>query len=287
MSRKFEHFDEAYISICEEVLSTGFRSAPRGKNITELIGFQFQLENANNGNCLLKNRKLNYAFNVIERLQYISGINDPKVLCFYNTNMSNFVNKESSSFDGSYGPRIKPQLDYCFKLLQEDPDSRQAVITVHNQSDQRKSLDVPCTLSLQFLLRDKKLNLVATMRSNDLLWGTPYDVSAFTFIQQVLASWLKVSVGQYFHTVGSIHIYDETKDKISSLLETEQELIERPSMVPYNSYTKLETEELLGLFWESEKRIRELNSYENDLPGWWGAQLEEIKTFKQRKNEKI
>jgi hypothetical protein len=40
--------------------------------------------------------------------------------------------------------------------------------------------------------------------------GTPYDVAAFTLIQNVIADCLGWGVGKYTHHAGSFHIYDET-----------------------------------------------------------------------------
>ena len=48
------------------------------------------------------------------------------------------------------------------------------------------------------------------MRSNDLNWGTPYDIAAFTCIQCQMASCLGISVGKYHHSVGSLHYYNAT-----------------------------------------------------------------------------
>ncbi len=70
------------------------------------------------------------------------------------------------------------------------------------------SRDTPCTVSLQFLLRDGLLNLRVSMRSNDLWLGVPYDFMTFSCLHRTMAVALDVNPGTYVHTVGSMHVYE-------------------------------------------------------------------------------
>jgi thymidylate synthase len=61
-------------------------------------------------------------------------------------------------------------------------------MVIHNDLyDQRRTCDVPCTLTLQFLIRQGRLDMIVNMRSNDLLWGFSYDITQFAFVQRLLA----------------------------------------------------------------------------------------------------
>ena len=68
--------------------------------------------------------------------------------------------------------------------------------------------DVPCTLALQFFIREGKLHLHVNMRSSDIILGIAYDVPAFTTMQEVLANELGVDLGEYVHTSNSLHCYE-------------------------------------------------------------------------------
>ena len=48
--------------------------------------------------------------------------------------------------------------------------------------------DIPCTVSLQFLIRENKLHLFVNMRSNDVFLGLPHDIFCFTMIQEIIAN---------------------------------------------------------------------------------------------------
>jgi len=56
--------------------------------------------------------------------------------------------------------------------------------------------------------RENKLDMIVTMRSNDLLWGFSYDINQFAYIQKLLAMIIGVGIGNYIHHSNSLHIYD-------------------------------------------------------------------------------
>jgi thymidylate synthase len=50
------------------------------------------------------------------------------------------------------------------------------------------------------------------MRSNDVFLGLPHDLFAFTMLQEIAARELGVEPGTYQHSVGSLHLYDDTEE---------------------------------------------------------------------------
>lgn len=113
--------------------------------------------------------------------------------------------------NSAYGWRIYDkfdfnQWDYVKELIRKDPNTRQAIIHIKD-ADNRPTKDTPCTVYLQFLLRDNKLNLSVHMRSNDIWMGVPYDMFSFCFLQMKMAMELGVDIGEYTHYAGSLHLY--------------------------------------------------------------------------------
>lgn len=108
------------------------------------------------------------------------------------------------------------QWEMVKQLLKNDPNTRQAVIHIKEPRDliKRPSKDVNCTIALQFLLRDNKLNLITTMRSNDIWLGLPYDLFNFTCMQIQMAMELGVEIGSYYHNAASLHLYEKDLGKI-------------------------------------------------------------------------
>ncbi|NCD07479.1 MAG: hypothetical protein EOL97_15325, partial [Spirochaetia bacterium] len=144
---------------------------------------------------------------------------DVKYFSKFNKNIAQFSD-DGEHLYGSYGYRIADYISPIVKKLKMDPASRQIILPILRIEDVIKDTkDIPCTLTFQLLLRDDKLNMIVNMRSNDIIWGLPYDVFSFTNFQQVVANELGVKLGWYCHRPGSFHIYSthyELFEKISN-----------------------------------------------------------------------
>ena len=107
------------------------------------------------------------------------------------------------------------------RLLRSDRATRRAVL-YFNDALSHLALDCPdaaCATSLQFLIRAGALDAVVCMRSNDVIWGLPYDVFLFTFLQEMMAVELDVEVGVYHHFAASLHLYSRQRSLASRVLE--------------------------------------------------------------------
>lgn len=212
---EFENFNDAYRPLITHCLDHGEAFAPRGFDCVELRPYCFSLRNPGHSLCRLVNRRLNYHFFVVEALGYITGRGDSEwtsLMIDANSNIGRFVNPETNQFDGAYGPRLQKSLKSIVALLARDPDSRQAVASIWSPGIPESKLDVPCTLSMSFYKETSnelhpKLAMTVHMRSNDLNWGTPYDVAAFATIQLLVASALGWQLGTYTHFTDSLHVY--------------------------------------------------------------------------------
>lgn len=194
-----------YGAVLKELLDYGEIASPRGKHTREITGASFTILDSRKNVLVISQREPNYFFSIAEWLWMVLGQNDEESIVAFNSVLARYANE--GSFDGAYGPKIVEQLPYVIGTLRDDPDSRQAVLNIWRERP-RASPDVPCTLSLQFLLRRGALRCVATMRSNDAWRGLPYDVFNFTQIQAYIAAALGVRAGSYTHNVGSLHLYE-------------------------------------------------------------------------------
>lgn len=190
-----------------------------------------------------------------------------------------YITKYSESSDdqttlkGAYGPRIfgKNNLDQFAiveDILRTRPASRQAVIQIYDKSDlAEESLDVPCTCTLHFLIRDEHLILIAHMRSNDIFLGLPHDIFCFTMLQEILATSLGLKLGYYKHMVGSLHLYDVNKEKMSTFLQEGHQIIEpMPPMPTGNNWEQIK--ELLH-YEEAVRTSKNPPRPPDTLPGYW------------------
>lgn len=76
--------------------------------------------------------------------------------------------------------------------------------------------DIPCNISSLLKVRSGKLEWLQILRSNDLFLGVPYNFVQFTSLQEVLAGWLGLAVGDYVHLSDSLHFYESDREHLES-----------------------------------------------------------------------
>jgi hypothetical protein len=136
---------------------------------------------------------------------------------------------QEGDVNSNYGQYVwvERQFQHCLNLLRKDPSSRRAIIMFNRREVAMSGTsDHICTTSLQFLIRNNRLNLITTMRSNELHFGFRTDVVFFTMLQEMMATFLGLDVGTYFHNVGSLHI------EYKNLTYEHATLIEWPTFHP-------------------------------------------------------
>ena len=164
-------------------------------------------------------RNMNMRYAVGELLWYMSGRNTLKSIQNI-TSAWDRMSDDGETVNSNYGYCIVNkygfnQLNYVIKLLEENPNTRQAVIHI-KEPNNKPSKDVNCTVCLQFFIRDNKLYLTTYMRSNDLWMGFPYDVFQFTNFQILVAMYLGIEVGTYTHIAGSLHLYERNVKEVDN-----------------------------------------------------------------------
>jgi thymidylate synthase len=182
-----------------------------------------------------------------ELFWYISCKQDLPSIQYYIKRYEKYAEPDGTIW-GAYGPRMfggeTSQYEVVRDRLKAKPDTRKAVIQLFDREDILVEYkDVPCTSTLQFMVRDGFLHLVVSMRSNDVFMGFPHDVFAFTMIQEILANHLGVKLGTYKHMVGSFHLYDHDREKVERYLkegfQPTREMPAMPAGNPWNDITKL------------------------------------------------
>ena len=206
-------FAEVYDRLLFGLLEEGQEVSPRGMLTKELMQETFCIEDPNSSLIYIPGRNFSLVHAIHESLLIFCDDNHVKVAGYFNKNIAQFSD-DGTTLYGSYGHRIATKMQGVLDKLKEDHDTRQALLTIHRVDDSIvKTKDPPCTITLQFTIRDEKLNMHVYMRSNDIVWGTPYDVFVFTTIQKVFANTLGIPVGKYYHTATSLHMYERDFEK--------------------------------------------------------------------------
>jgi thymidylate synthase len=158
-------------------------------------------------------RKLGFRFMAAEAAWIIGGDNLVASIAPYSKQISEYSD-DGIVFAGAYGPEVVSQLDYIVRTLAKDLESRQAVIELWKRNP-KPSKDIPCTMTVQWLIRDGYIYCLDNMRSSDVWTGWPYDVFNFSMLTHVIRIMLRVrhkievKPGKLILTAGSQHIYEE------------------------------------------------------------------------------
>lgn len=240
---KYKNFQKAYYNLIKDILDNGKEVTVRGLDMLECIPKYFEIENPRDRllNIKCRSRIDKYIFG--ELMWYLSGRDDIEFIDKYSKVWAK-LSDDNVHNNSAYGKYIFGQMprkgygvnydnnnefysqwEYAKETLQKDPYSRQAVIHI-KPIQMYNTKDVTCTFLLQFFIRDNKLDMIVCMRSNDILFGTTYDVFMFTFLQELMAVELDLELGTYKHFASNMHIYKKDMETIDNILKENAENVE-------------------------------------------------------------
>ena len=104
------------------------------------------------------------------------------------------------------------QLKRCFEQLLTNPSSRQNLVSAWNPAQLDEMALPPCHFSFQPLVRNGRLDLNVFLRSNDLPYGTPYNLMGYGFLLECMVNFMRsngrhINVGKLNLMIGDAHIY--------------------------------------------------------------------------------
>lgn len=224
--RNLSKFNSIYFGLLYKLWHSSIISKPRNLEIKELIAVNFSID-ASDNIIDIKNFETNTEYAQEELRWYLSGSNH---ITFSDKiyNIWKRYSDDGITVNSAYGYRIfdkniytlLSQWEWVKKKLKRDIHSRQAVININLPADKlNETKDFPCTMYLQILVRDNKLNWITNMRSQDIYYGMRNDIYCFTELQKILAKQLNLSLGRYYHFCGSLHLYEKQYDKVKQLMK--------------------------------------------------------------------
>lgn len=265
--------DDILHRVYTELIDLPFDIVPTKGPSSEIFGCLIKLTNPRARISITETR--GRAFSPLgELLWYLSKSNALSYIKYY---IPPYIKSsdDNKTIYGAYGPRLFNkdgainQVTNIINILKEKPNSRRAVIQLFDAKDLMGShKDIPCTTSLQFTIRNKKLVMMTSMRSNDAYLGLPHDIFCFTMLQEIIAVTLGVEIGTYHHSVASLHLYKVNKKDAEKYLSEgiQSSIYQMPQMPMDNPWGSLQQ------IIVEEKHIREgkfNNVNISNLPSYW------------------
>ena len=206
----FRNANEAYEYLHDKIIQEGVKFG----DTKALFNVGFYITDPKDRKIINKEREWNENYADCEWLWYLSGDRSvDKLGEFYGKippiweKMANAEGNVNSNY-GWQWDRNK-QIDYVYKLLLDQPDTRQAVITILDMKEHNTfAYDTPCTYAIQFTIVNGRLDMCVTMRSNDLWYGFCNDQYQFSKLQELMAWKLDIETGVYYHFAHNMHLYN-------------------------------------------------------------------------------
>ena len=171
--------DRVWLSQLADIFANGSPRAARKLHTLDLVGSHIVVDMMTPV-VTVAERKLSYRFMAAEASWILSGSDKVSGIAPWNKNISQFSD-DGVTFFGAYGPKIQDQKQYVIRKLREDPDTRQAGLTIWRENPPQTK-DVPCTIAMFFSRRGTFLDSNVFMRSSDAWLGLPYDIFNFSMV---------------------------------------------------------------------------------------------------------
>jgi thymidylate synthase len=92
--------------------------------------------------------------------------------------------------------------------IQKNPHGRRHIVNAWNVGEVDDMKLPPCHVLFQFYVADGKLSCQLYQRSADLFLGVPFNIASYALLTHMIAQVTKLDVGDFVHSLGDAHIYD-------------------------------------------------------------------------------
>lgn len=228
-NKAFVYSARSYGSLLRRFIKAAEPQTSARGNTNEIVNATIMVRDVRDRLIQHPARKMNLGFAVAEWIAFLVGIDDIEFFKLFVKSYGKF-STDGKTLDGAYGPRMfvehlseasgfGHQLTRVITMLKEDIGTRRAVVSIYGGSDLfgDGGLNTPCTLTLQFLYRDEKLNCIATMRSQDIVLGLTYDMFVWTMTLELISRLVGVEPGATFINCGSLHMYEADEHLIDEV----------------------------------------------------------------------
>jgi thymidylate synthase len=138
------------------------------------------------------------------------------------------------------------QLAWAINELKTDPSCHNAIVTswnpeyLYTMAKPEEANRFPiCHNMFQFNNKNGKLNLQLYQRSADIFLGVPFNIASYALLCIVVAKILGREPGEFVHTFGDVHYYEDHVDAIKEQLTRTPKAF--PKVIIDQSVTSLDT----------------------------------------------
>ncbi len=244
-----------YLEFLQHILDQGKHKEDRTKTGTlSTFGYQMRFDLAK-GFPLLTTKKVHLKSVIHELLWFIKGDTNIRPLVLNNVRIWNEwpyeKYKQSDTYAGEtleefvekikvdetfanrfgdlgpvYGKQWrdfegKDQLAWVIDEAKRNPNSRRLIVNSWNAPQVDDMALPPCHMMFQFYILDGKLSCQLYQRSADAFLGIPFNIASYSLLTLMVAQVLDLKPGDFIHTIGDAHIYDNHREQVHTQLNRE------------------------------------------------------------------
>ena len=144
--------------------------------------------------------------------EYVELIKNSKTFADKHGDLGPVYGKQWRDFGGV------DQLAELIEQIKTNPNSRRLILNAWNPPEVPLMALPPCHLLFQFYVNDGKLSLQLYQRSGDVFLGVPFNIASYSILLLMVAQVTGLEPGEFIHTIGDAHIYDNHLEQINTQL---------------------------------------------------------------------
>ena len=240
---------QQYHDLVKHVLENGIQKGDRtGTGTKSVFGYQMRFD-LNDGFPMVTTKKLHLKSIIYELFWFLKGDTNIGYLKENDVKIWNEWANENGDLGPVYGHQWRnwnseeiDQISELITTLKTNPNSRRLLISAWNPSvlpDTTKSFAEniengkvalpPCHAFFQFYVADNKLSCQLYQRSADIFLGVPFNIASYALLTMMIAQVCDLGVGEFIHTFGDAHIYNNHFEQVE--LQLSREIYPLPKMI--------------------------------------------------------
>ena len=231
-----------YLELLNHVKTTGVDKSDRtGTGTRSVFGYQMRFD-MSQGFPLLTTKKLHLKSIIHELLWFLKGDTNVRYLQENGVRIWNEWADEDGNLGHIYGYQWRSWPDYdgghidqiseVIDTIKNNPNSRRIIVSAWNVGDIRNMNLPPCHAFFQFYVANGRLSLQLYQRSADIFLGVPFNIASYALLLQMVAQVTGFEAGDFVHTLGDAHIYNNHFEQVELQLTREPRKLPRMIINP-------------------------------------------------------
>ena len=214
---------QAYLDLLRRVLEDGsYREDRTGVGTHAVFGAQTRYDLREGFPCVTTKR-LHLRSIIHELLWFLKGDTNVRYLQENGVTIWDEWADENGDLGPVYGAQWRnwktadggsiDQIAEVIESIRTNPASRRHIVNAWNVGRLPEMALPPCHLLFQFFVDGEELSCQLYQRSADLFLGVPFNIASYALLAHMVAQVCGLRVGEFVHSIGDLHLYDNHLDQ--------------------------------------------------------------------------